>query len=759
MPTAVQTRGMKVVSVPTVVPAQAPPVAADVPAADCHVPCLTDVPDNFPVPGALAADFDFVSDKDIGRGTYARIRLLRKKGTGEQFALKIMEKEPLRQLGILQRAYREVSLHSPALLHNNIVRSFGHTEDDRYLYLLLEFAPMGSLRSLALRFSGRRMPERVVQKVLRQVCECLGCLHGYGIVHRDLKLENLLLFSEGAKLHVKLSDFGWGALVKDRPRGLCGTPECCPPEVLAAVTSPPGSGPAQGPAVDIWQVGILAYTMLVGSPPFGVPDPRWGECKDPHFLNRVMTGQFSFPPGFSEGAQTFVTRCLQAEVGRRGTASELLEWGWLQETVLPPPMPAVPRAQLPGRSQPKSPAKPKPVKPKPATKSLVSKPPLVEGGRWDYICMSVNGMDLRETPTLTDNGFHGSVGFGESIMVKVRLRTEGMVFLECADGRGWVAATEGPGSDGSMVNVKSDRGVWVYQVVCEEDVELRAGPTYDDDARTGLVLHCGDQITVYERVEMYGVRYLKLGEGLGWVFERKGGTLVMAEMDADAEDLEYGYWHYMVVAQDCVEIRDLPTSDDISRTGQIVYPSDCLTFSARCYIHGVLYLKLHDGRGWLFETKDDMLVLAELPDPSARPPQDPSVRGQFYTPAQDEAMEGSAGQQLARQLLRDLRQKHGSDGRFNLHRALAAELASVDGGTGSSTGDGSLGIAQLARFVESIGGCSWPRDDVAELFQFLDMDQTGSISKFELLYGLEQAPRQLGSVSGVDTMAIAKNRR
>lgn len=289
-------------------------------------------------------------------------------------------------------------------------------------------------------------------------------------------------------------------------------------------------------------------------------------------------------------------------------------------------------------------------------------------------------------------------------------------------------------------------------------MEVRAAPTYADDARTGLLLHCGDQITTYERVEMYGVRYLKLGEGLGWVFESKGTTVVMAEMDPDAEDLEYGYWNYIVVAQDCVEIRDLPTSDDIARTGQIVYPSDCLTFSARCYIHGVLYLKLHDGRGWLFETKDDTVVLAELAD-NGRPTQDPSIRGQFHPqPMQDNWGEGTNGQQLSRQLLRFLRQKHGSDGRFNLHRALAAELAAIEGGTGSSTGDGSLTPQQFARFLSSIGG-DWSRCDIDDLFQFLDVDETGIITKFELLYGLEQAPRQLGSVSGVDTMVFNKNKR
>ncbi|CAE7318123.1 unnamed protein product, partial [Symbiodinium necroappetens] len=100
--------------------------------------------------------------------------------------------------------------------------------------------------------------------------------------------------------------------------------------------------------------------------------------------------------------------------------------------------------------------------------------------------------------------------------------------------------------------------------------------------------------------------FLKLADGRGWVFETKDRLLVMSEVRAkekEARDFARGLWHYTVVCDDDVEIRAAPTYSDEARTGLTVHPGDCVAVDERCRVNATWFLRLSDGRGWLFETK------------------------------------------------------------------------------------------------------------------------------------------------------------
>eukprot|EP00746_Dinoflagellata_sp_MGD_P036697 gnl/MRDRNA2_/MRDRNA2_18814_c0_seq1.p1 gnl/MRDRNA2_/MRDRNA2_18814_c0~~gnl/MRDRNA2_/MRDRNA2_18814_c0_seq1.p1 ORF type:complete len:527 (-),score=84.71 gnl/MRDRNA2_/MRDRNA2_18814_c0_seq1:12-1592(-) len=147
-----------------------------------------------------------------------------------------------------------------------------------------------------------------------------------------------------------------------------------------------------------------------------------------------------------------------------------------------------------------------------------------------------------------------------------------------------------------------------YVVMCRDDVEIRAAPSYADDVRTGQFLHPGQVVACDERRMVNGAWFLRLADQRGWAFETKERLLVMTQ----AHDFERGLWHYTIVCEDDVETRSSPTYSDEARTGICLGPGDCMAVDERCRVAGVLFLKLADGRGWIFESKDRLLVASQV---------------------------------------------------------------------------------------------------------------------------------------------------
>lgn len=152
------------------------------------------------------------------------------------------------------------------------------------------------------------------------------------------------------------------------------------------------------------------------------------------------------------------------------------------------------------------------------------------------------------------------------------------------------------------------RHLHFYAVMCKDDVEIRAAPTYADDARVGHFLHPGQVVVVDERKLVNSTSFLHLADERGWVFETKDRLLVLTEV----QEFEKGLWHYSVICQEDVETRMSPTYSDDARTGVVLMSGDCIAVDERCTVAGARFLKLADGRGWVFETKDRLLVMSEV---------------------------------------------------------------------------------------------------------------------------------------------------
>mmetsp|Transcript_26759 Transcript_26759/g.48777 ORF Transcript_26759/g.48777 Transcript_26759/m.48777 type:complete len:531 (-) Transcript_26759:37-1629(-) len=147
-----------------------------------------------------------------------------------------------------------------------------------------------------------------------------------------------------------------------------------------------------------------------------------------------------------------------------------------------------------------------------------------------------------------------------------------------------------------------------FVVICKDDVEIRASPTYADDARIGHFLHPGQVVVIDDRRMVGGSWFLHLADGRGWVFETKDRLLVMTEV----HEFERGLWHYSVVCDDDVETRLSPTYSDDARTGMLLGSGDCIAVDERCRVAGARFLKLADGRGWVFESMGRLLVFSEV---------------------------------------------------------------------------------------------------------------------------------------------------
>ncbi|CAK0850436.1 unnamed protein product, partial [Prorocentrum cordatum] len=165
----------------------------------------------------------------LGIGSYGRVCRVAHAETSDPFAMKVVPKRKLREQSMAPYLLREVETQK-RLRHPNILILHGAFEDDEYVYILLELAQGGSLFDV-LKHRGH-LSEREAAGIFTDIASALDFLHSRGIVHRDVKPENILMCTGDVP---KLADFGWCAELTDSsgPRKtFCGTWDYLSPEVV-----------------------------------------------------------------------------------------------------------------------------------------------------------------------------------------------------------------------------------------------------------------------------------------------------------------------------------------------------------------------------------------------------------------------------------------------------------------------------------------------------------------------------------------------
>ncbi|KAM4619833.1 ribosomal protein S6 kinase-related protein [Polymixia lowei] len=235
----------------------------------------------------------------IAKGSFGPILKVKDKAKQKMYAVKVIPKSEILRLGVLEQSKEEV------IVQRQVHHPFVHDLQDcwqtqRHLYIMFDYCSTGDLYTYWV-MSGQ-FTEDTVRVFAAELGCALGFLHDFGIIHRDVKMENILLTDNG---HLRLADFGLSRRLERGGRAftICGTIQYMAPEVL--------SGGPYNHAADWWSLGILLFSLVTGK--FPVP-PEPDHCS---MLRKVRFFPYEMPLSFSPPLALLITELLCKTPTRR----------------------------------------------------------------------------------------------------------------------------------------------------------------------------------------------------------------------------------------------------------------------------------------------------------------------------------------------------------------------------------------------------------------------------------------------------------
>ncbi|KAI9785939.1 MAG: hypothetical protein M1839_008205 [Geoglossum umbratile] len=298
---------------------------------------------------------DYILGQTLGEGEFGKVKMGWKKDGGVQVAIKLIRRESLgSNPSRLPKIYREISILQE-LSHPNIVRLHEMVETDHHIGIILEYASGGELFDHIL--VHRYLKDQPARRLFAQLISGVGYLHKKGIVHRDLKLENLLL---DRNRNIIITDFGFANtfdptdelsedieyslgnkevvkkmdLERIDPKGhrrgdlmqtSCGSPCYAAPELVVSDSL------YTGMKVDVWSCGVILYAMLAGYLPFD-DDPANPEGDNINLLYKyIVSTPLTFPEYVTPHARDLLRRILVPNPRKRADLFEVARHSWLSE--------------------------------------------------------------------------------------------------------------------------------------------------------------------------------------------------------------------------------------------------------------------------------------------------------------------------------------------------------------------------------------------------------------------------------------------
>ena len=282
---------------------------------------------------------NYTLTKLLGKGTFGDVYLTTKKNSNLSYATKRMDRELAEHPKYCKYFVNEVSILRN-IYHKNIVKIEDLKKTKNHYYIIMEYCNGGSLYNNLEKYMTKYekpFPEKVVQHLMRQIVSALYYLHGLKIVHRDLKLDNILVnyYSEEDKKNInllnadiKLVDFGFATHISNASllTTAIGSPFNMDPRILNKFNSHAKCPQSYDEKADIWSLGILCYQMLTGEYAF------IGDSLE-EISSKIEKGTFKIPINLSKETITFLSEMLQYDVEKRSSAAQLSKHPFLNKHI------------------------------------------------------------------------------------------------------------------------------------------------------------------------------------------------------------------------------------------------------------------------------------------------------------------------------------------------------------------------------------------------------------------------------------------
>ncbi|KAA8539505.1 hypothetical protein F0562_026197 [Nyssa sinensis] len=251
----------------------------------------------------------------LGQGNFAKVYYGRNLKSGQSVAIKVIDKEKVLKVGLIDQTKREISVMR-LMRHPNILQLYEVMASKTKIYFVMEYAKGGELFN---KVAKGRLKEDIARKYFQQLISAVNFCHSRGVYHRDLKPENLLLDENGS---MKVSDFGLSALAESkRQDGLlhttCGTPAYVAPEVISRRGY-------DGAKADIWSCGVILFVLLAGYLPFH--DSNLMEM-----YRKIIEAEYKCPNWFPPEVRRLLSRVLDPNPHTRISIAKIMENPWFRK--------------------------------------------------------------------------------------------------------------------------------------------------------------------------------------------------------------------------------------------------------------------------------------------------------------------------------------------------------------------------------------------------------------------------------------------
>ncbi|XP_057979409.1 CBL-interacting protein kinase 18-like [Malania oleifera] len=252
--------------------------------------------------------------KLLGQGNFAKVYHAREIKTGQSVAIKVIDKEKILKVGLMDQTKREISVMK-LVKHPNVLQLDEVMASKTKIFFVLEYAKGGELFN---KVAKGRLKENIARTYFQQLISAVDFCHSRGVYHRDLKPENLLLDENGI---LKVSDFGLSALAECKHQdGLlhtsCGTPAYVAPEVI-------GRKGYDGAKSDIWSCGVILFVLLAGCLPFH--DSNLMEM-----YRKISKAEYKCPNWFPSEVRRLLSKMLDPNPNTRISIAKMMEHRWFR---------------------------------------------------------------------------------------------------------------------------------------------------------------------------------------------------------------------------------------------------------------------------------------------------------------------------------------------------------------------------------------------------------------------------------------------